>query len=137
MLNHLSIQGRFVKDPEMRRTNSGKAVASFTLAVDRPGKDNGAAFIPCVAWDKTAEFINNYFTKGNAIVVEGRLDSRDWNDKDGNKRTAYEVVVNQAHFCEKKEKAETAPSFGVYSTPAAPASDFAMLDGDDAQLPFE
>jgi single-strand DNA-binding protein len=134
MLNFVGIQGRFVRDPEMRRTNSGKAVVSFTLAVDRPGKDNGAAFIPCVAWEKTAEFINNYFTKGNAIVVEGRLDSRDWNDKDGNKRTAYEVVVNQAHFCEKKEKAEAVVT--NFTPPSPPAGGFGMLIDDDPQLPF-
>lgn len=131
MLNHVSIQGRFVKDPELRRTDNGKAVTSFTLAVDRPGKDNGAAFIPCVAWDKTAEFINSYFMKGNAIVVEGRLDSRDWTDKDGNKRTAYEVIVNQAHFCEKKEKAETA---ATNFTP--PASNYGLLNEPDLELPF-
>lgn len=136
MLNFVGIQGRFVRDPEMRRTNSGKAVASFTLAVDRPGKDNGAAFIPCVAWEKTAEFINNYFTKGNAIVVEGRLDSRDWNDKDGNKRTAYEVVVTQAHFCEKKEKVETAGFATNFTPPSPPAGGFGMLTEPDAELPF-
>ena len=129
MLNFVGIQGRFVRDPEMRRTNSGKAVVSFTLAVDRPGKDNGAAFINCVAWDKTAEFINNYFMKGNAIVVEGRLDSRDWTDKDGNKRTAYEVVVNQAHFCEKKENA-------AKNEFTPPASNFGLLTDPDAELPF-
>lgn len=135
MLNFVGIQGRFVRDPEMRRTNSGKAVVSFTLAVDRPGKDNGAAFIPCVAWEKTAEFISNYFMKGNAIVVEGRLDSREWTDKDGNKRTAYEVVVNQAHFCEKKsEKSETTGFVKNEFTP--PASNFGMLTDPDAELPF-
>jgi single-strand DNA-binding protein len=129
MLNFVGIQGRFCKDPEMRRTNSGKAVVSFTLAVDRPGKDNGAAFINCVAWEKTAEFINSYFMKGNAIVVEGRLDSREWNDKDGNRRTTYEVVVNQAHFCEKKSDAPK-------NDFPAPASEFSVLSGDDAELPF-
>lgn len=133
MLNNVNLQGRLCKDPEMRRTNTGKAVVSFTLAVDRPGKDNGAAFIPFVAWDKTAEFINNYFEKGNAIVVEGRLDSRDWTDKDGKKRTTYEVVVTQAHFCEKKQ--EKSEYTGFVPTQDVP-KEFPVLDDPDSFLPF-
>lgn len=103
MLNHSVIMGRFVRDPEIRRTNSGKAVTSFTIACDKPGKDSGASFIDCVAWDKTAEFIGNYFNKGSAIIAEGRLESRQYETKDGQKRTVTEVVVSQAHFCEKKK----------------------------------
>ena len=123
MLNHVVIMGRFVRDPELRRTNSGKAVASFTIACDK-GRDSGASFIDCVAWEKTAEFIDNYFAKGSAITVEGRLESRQYETKDGQKRTVHEVVVSQAHFCEKKKEDE----------PKAPAT-FTMLD-DDSPLPF-
>ena len=130
--NHAGIQGRFARDPELRRTNNGKAVTSFTLAVDNPGKDSGASFIDCVAWDKTAEFINNYFMKGNAIIVEGRLSSRQFETKEGYKKTVTEVVVHQAHFCEKKNDT---PGL-VKSEPATTASDFAKIDDWDANLPF-
>lgn len=129
-LNHNTIMGRFVNDPELRRTNTGKAVASFTIACDKPGKDNGASFIPCVAWDKTGEFINNYFTKGSPIVIEGRLESRQYETKEGQKRTVLEVVVSQAHFCGKKE--ESAPE-GVGRTIEA---QFTTLEGNDEALPF-
>lgn len=126
-LNHSTIMGRLAGDPELRRTQTGKAVVSFTIACDKPGKDNGASFIPCVAWEKTGEFIDNYFMKGSPIAVEGRLESRQYETKDGQKRTALEVVVSQAHFCGKKE--ETARN-------AAPAQGFTALDGDDEKLPF-
>ena len=132
-LNHVTIQGRFVRDPELRRTSTGTSVASFTLAVDKPGKDNGAAFLDFVAWDKTGEFINQYFTKGSPIVVEGRLDQRQYETKDGQKRSAVEVVVTQAHFFGKKE--ESVPE-GVGRPTAAPAADFGLLSGDDSALPF-
>ena len=125
MLNHSVIMGRLVRDPEVRRTNTGKAVCSFTIACDKPGKDSGASFIECVAWEKTADFINNYFMKGSAIIVEGRLESRQYETKDGQKRTVTEVVVAQAHFCEKKK--EEAPT-------QAPAN-FDLID-DDVSLPF-
>ena len=125
MLNHVTIMGRLVRDPELRRTNSGKAVTSFAIACDKPGKDSGASFIDCVAWEKTAEFVNNFFTKGSAIIVEGRLESRQYETKDGQKRTATEVVVSQAHFCEKKKDDEPKTTAG-----------FAVLDGDDSALPF-
>ena len=125
-LNHTTIMGRFVGDPELRRTQAGKAVASFTLAVDNPGKDSGASFIPCVAWDKTAEFIDQYFSKGNPIVVEGRVASRQYETKEGQKRTVVEVVVSQAHFCGKKEE----------KTENAAAPQFTVLSGNDESLPF-
>ncbi len=155
MLNHITIMGRLVRDPELRRTGTGIAVASFRVAVDRDfqSKDGGerkADFIDCVAWRQTGEFISKYFTKGRMIVVDGRLEMRDWTDKDGNKRTSAEIVVANAYFGDSKRDGEgngasayggssysaPAPSFGGYSAPAAPASDFAMLDDDDAQLPF-
>ena len=150
MLNHITLMGRLVADPELRRTGSGVAVASFRIAVDRDfaPKDGGerkADFITCVAWRQTGEFISKYFTKGRMIVVDGRLEMRDWTDRDGNKRTTAEVIVDNAYFGDSKRDSDSsgsyaapaAPSYGGYSAPAsAPASDFAMLEDDDAQLPF-
>ena len=163
MLNHVTIMGRLTRDPELRRTGSGVAVASFTVAVDRDfgGRDGGEKetdFIDCVAWRQTGEFVSKYFTKGRMIVVSGRLQIRSWTDKDGNKRRTAEVVADNCYFGDSKRDSEggssyggntyggnsygsaysaPAPSYGGYSAPAGnPASDFAMLDDDDAQLPF-
>ena len=158
MLNHITIMGRLTRDPELRRTGSGVAVASFTVAVDRDfgGRDGGERetdFIDCVAWRQTGEFVSKYFTKGRMIVVSGRLQIRSWTDKDGNKRRTAEVVADNCYFGDSKRdgdsgsayggnnfaNAYSAPTagFGGYSAPAGnPASDFAMLDDDDAQLPF-
>jgi len=174
MLNHITIMGRLTRDPELRRTGSGVAVASFTVAVDRDfgGRDGGEKetdFIDCVAWRQTGEFVSKYFSKGSMIVVSGRLQIRNWNDKDGNKRRSAEVVAENCYFGESRRSSESnssyggntyggnayggnsynnnnyggnaynapAPSYGGYSAPAsAPASDFAMLEDDDAQLPF-
>ena len=149
MLNHITIMGRLTRDPELRRTASGVAVASFSLAVDRDfsSKDGGERetdFIDCVAWRQTGEFVSKYFTKGRMAVVSGRLQIRNWTDKDGNKRRSAEVVADNVYFGDSRRDGETggysapaAPSYGGYSAPASsPASDFAMLDDDDAQLPF-
>ena len=157
MLNHITIMGRLTRDPELRRTGSGIAVASFTVAVDRDfgGRDGGERetdFIDCVAWRQTGEFVSKYFTKGSMIVVSGRLQIRNWNDKDGNKRRSAEVVADNCYFGESKRAdsgasyggntyggnsyAAPAPSYGGYSAPSSSASDFAMMDDDDAQLPF-
>ena len=162
MLNHITIMGRLTRDPELRRTGSGIAVASFTVAVDRDfgGRDGGEKetdFIDCVAWRQTGEFVSKYFTKGRMIVVSGRLQIRSWTDKDGNKRRTAEVVADNCYFGDSRRDSEggssyggntygnpygnySAPAggnYGGYSAPAgAPASDFAMLDDDDAQLPF-
>ena len=149
MLNHITIMGRLVRDPELRCTGRGVAVSSFCVAVDRDfaPKDGGerkADFISCVAWRQTGEFISKYFTKGRMIVVDGRLEMRDWTDRDGNKRTTAEVIVDNAYFGDSRRDGDSsgsysapAPSYGGYSAPAAaPASDFAMLDDSDAQLPF-
>ena len=148
MLNHITIMGRLTRDPELRRTGSGIAVASFTVAVDRdfPNKETGEKetdFIDCVAWRQTGEFVSKYFTKGSMAVVSGRLQIRSWTDKDGNKRRTAEVVADNVYFGESK-RASDGNAYGgnsysapAYSAPAsAPASDFAMLDDDDAQLPF-
>ena len=149
MLNHITIMGRLTRDPELRRTGSGIAVASFTVAVDRDfgGRDGGEKetdFIDCVAWRQTGEFVSKYFTKGRMIVVSGRLQIRSWTDKDGNKRRTAEVVADNVYFGDSRRDGDNAGSysapagsFGGYSAPAsAPASDFAMLEDDDAQLPF-
>ena len=148
MLNHIVVMGRLTRDPELRRTATGVAVASFRVAVDRDfqpkdGGDRKADFIDCVAWRQTGEFISKYFTKGRMIVVEGRLEMRDWTDKEGNKRTSAEINVANAYFGDSKRDGESggaysapaAPAFGGYSAPASGASDFASLD-DDATLPF-
>ena len=157
MLNHITIMGRLTRDPELRRTGTGIAVASFTVAVDRDfgGRDGGEKetdFIDCVAWRQTGEFVSKYFTKGSMIVVSGRLQIRSWTDKEGNKRRSAEVVADNVYFGESKRSSEgsysnnnyggnsysaPAPSYGGYSAPAAnPAPEFTMLDDDDAQLPF-
>ena len=145
MLNHITIMGRLTRDPELRRTGSGVAVASFTVAVDRDFGKNEAGeketdFIDCVAWRQTGEFVSKYFTKGRMAVVSGRLQIRSWTDKDGNKRRTAEVVADNVYFGDSRREGDGVPaagSFGGYSAPAsAPASDFAMLEDDDAQLPF-
>ena len=147
MLNHITIMGRLTRDPELRRTGSGVAVASFTMAVDRDyaaeGQERETDFIDCVAWRNTGEFVSKYFTKGSMAVVSGRLQIRSWTDKDGNKRRTAEVVADNVYFGESKRASEgnayggNSYSAPAYSAPAsAPASDFAMLDDDDAQLPF-
>ena len=156
MLNHITIMGRLVRDPELRRTGSGVAVTSFTVAVDRDfGKTEAGEretdFIDCVAWRQTGEFVSKYFAKGRMAVVSGRLQIRNWTDKDGNKRRSAEVIADNVYFGDSKRDGDSgnsfggntyaapaAPGFGEYSAPAAssPASDFAMLEDDDASLPF-
>ena len=147
MLNHIVIMGRVTRDPELRRTGSGTAVTSFTLAVDRDFKgQNGEKetdFIDCVAWRNTAEFAAKYFTKGRMAVVEGRLQLRDWTDKDGNKRRAAEVVADNVYFGDSKRDEESGnQSFkpaGHAVDVSGPAydgtSDFAEIS-DSEELPF-
>ena len=149
MLNQIIIMGRLTRDPELRRTGSGVAVTSFTLAVDRDfapkdGSERETDFIDCVAWRQTGEFVSKYFTKGRMAVVAGRLQIRSWTDKDGTKRRSAEVVADNVYFGDSRRDGDSAGtfapaagSFGSYTAPAsAPASDFAMLEDDDAQLPF-
>ena len=154
MLNRVIIMGRMVRDPELRRTGSGVAATSFTIAVDRDyqSKDGGerkADFIDCVAWRQTGEFVSKYFTKGSMIVVSGRLQIRPWTDKEGNKRRTAEVVADNVYFGESKRSNEgnayggntyaapAAPAYGSYSAPAPGGeSDFALMDDGDSQLPF-
>lgn len=144
MLNVITIAGRLVRDPELRRTNGGVAVASFTVAVDRDfsgknGNEKETDFIDVVCWKNTAEFVNKFFSKGRMIVVSGRLQIRIWTDKDGNKRRNAEVVADNVYFGDSKKEETSGENYGGYSAPAmpeVPASDYAMLEDDDAELPF-
>ena len=131
MLNHVALQGRLTRDPELRNTGSGIPVTSFSLAVN--GKKDDTAFIDCVAWRGTAEAICQYLGKGRMMVVEGSLQSREWNDKDGNRRKSIEVNVSQFHFCDKKESAPPPAQNYVYSVEP---SGFAEIDDQDGTLPF-
>lgn len=159
MLNKIFIMGRLVRDPELRRTQSGTPVASFTLAVDRDFKDKQTGerttdFIDVVAWRSTGEFVSRYFSKGRMAVVEGRLQFRDWTDKDGNKRRSAEVLASSVYFGDSKREDNGCSyegqggyggqtSYGGYSPPTGgypaqpdPDSEFAELTTDDGNLPF-
>ena len=168
MLNKIFLQGRLVADPELRHTQNGVAVASFRLAVDRDFKDREtgerkADFINVVAWRQTGECVSRFLTKGRMAIVSGRLQIRNWTDKDGNKRSSAEVVADNVYFGDSKRDDHAGSAYGGYSAPAqnyggsnggysapapagsygsygapasAPTSDFAMLEEDDAQLPF-
>ena len=162
MLNKIIIMGRLTRDPELRHTQSGTAVASFSLAVDRDFKDKTTGekstdFIDVVAWRNSAEFVSRYFTKGRMAVVEGRLQIRPWQDRDGNKRRSAEVVADNVYFGDSKRDAEAggyaapsggfgAPAGGYAPPPAAPSGgysapmgggdQFAELSDDDGELPF-
>lgn len=143
MLNHIVLMGRLTRDPELRRTGSGVAVTSFTLACDRDFKANGGEketdFIEVTAWRNTAEFVHSYFSKGRMAVVSGRLQIRKWTDKNGNQRNTAEVVADNVYFGDSKK--EESSSFSTAPAPAmtyptAPASNFVMLEDEDSQLPF-
>lgn len=159
MLNQIIIMGRLTRDPELRRTGSGLAVASFSVAVERdfPNKETGERevdFINCVAWREKGEFVSKWFTKGSMIVVSGRLQMRNWTDKDGNKRVTAEIVAENVYFGESKKDKDVRggsqipmyappvynnpsyPNYAGYSAPTIPASDWVMLEDDDAKLPF-
>lgn len=162
MLNKIFIMGRLTRDPELRRTQTGTPVASFSLAVDRDFKDKSTGeratdFIDVVAWRQTAEFVSRYFAKGRMAVVEGRLQIRDWTDKEGGKRRSAEVIADNIYFGDSKRDSEgagsysggyhqaggysAAPSapadpFGGYGAPPADGDQFAELSTDDGNLPF-
>lgn len=141
MLNHIVVMGRLTKDPELRYTQNQTPVASFTVAVDRDfsGKDGGEKqtdFIDCVAWRSSAEFVNKYFTKGRMAVVDGRLQLRDWTDKDGNKRRNAEIIVSNIYFGDSKKDGSTAPNSSGQSEPQYTQQQFEELDDDDGELPF-
>ena len=150
MLNKIILMGRLTRDPELRRTGSGTAVTSFSLAVDRDFKSqNGEKetdFIDIVAWRSTAEFVSKYFTKGRMAVVEGRLQIRDWTDREGGKRRSAEVVADNVYFGDSKRDAASDGGYApAYSAPAGRApmmapsdghSDFAEIGEEDGELPF-
>ncbi len=125
MLNHVTLMGRLTRDPELRLTDNQNYVVNFTLAVGRDGKDKETDFIDCVAWRKTAEFAAKYFRKGSMAVVEGRLQIRVWEDKEGTKRRSAEVVVSNLHFGESKKP----------QSPDVTASSLDLIDFD-GELPF-
>jgi len=156
MLNKVILMGRLTRDPELRHTSSNIPVASFTLAVDRSfgrGEQKETDFIDVVCWRQQADFVAKWFTKGQLVAVSGRLQVRNWEDKDGNKRRAYEVVADEVHFAESRKSTggyDRQDSYGNQDTPAyasaapranaAPLpetpSDFSELLGSDDDLPF-
>lgn len=160
MLNRIVLMGRLTRDPELRRTQSGTAVVSFSIACDRDYAAQGAEretdFIDIVAWRGTAEFVDKYFSKGRIIVVAGRLQIRNWQDKEGNKRRSAEVVADNVYFGDSKRDNADGGSFNqsqgyaqsfnqvpqqqpAYQAPqnvSAAPSDFSMLSDDDPDLPF-
>lgn len=153
MLNRIVIMGRLGRDPEVRYTQAGRPVASFSLAVDRDFKDKTTGekstdFIDIVAWRQTAEFVSRFFTKGRMAVVEGRLQIRDWTDKDGGKRRSAEVVADNVYFGDSKRDGGDNSGYNPGYAPApashsaapsnfsASGSDFAEIGEDDGELPF-
>lgn len=122
MLNHITVMGRLTRDPELRRTGSDIPVASFTVAVDRDrapeGQEKETDFIDCVAWRNTGEFVSKYFTKGRMIVVSGRLQIRNWTDKDGNKRRSAEIVADNCYFGDSKKDDQQSQGGGNYQQTA-------------------
>ena len=153
MLNRIILMGRLTRDPELRHTQTGTPVASFSLAVDRDFKDKTTGekstdFIDIVAWRQTAEFVSRFFTKGRMAVVEGRLQIRDWKDKEGNNRRSAEVVADNVYFGDSRPGGaggnngaySQAPAYGApaggYSAPVGGPSDFAEIDEEDGDLPF-
>ena len=160
MLNHIVIMGRLTRDVELRSTQSGVSVASFTVAVDRDytGRDGGEKqtdFIDCVAWRQTGEFVNRYFRKGSMIVVSGRLQSRKWQDRDGNNRTNWEINADNVYFGESRRDSDSnrndsysnynqsnsysnnnSYGSGSYGGNASSGNTFVELDDGDGELPF-
>ena len=159
MLNHIVIMGRLTRDPELRTTQAGVSVTSFTVAVDRDfgGRDGGERqtdFIDCVAWRNTSEFVSKYFHKGSMIVVSGRLQSRKWQDKEGNNRVNWEINADNVYFGESRRdrdsnrsdnysgnySSNSGGSYGGYnagrSAAPAPSNTFVELDDGDGELPF-
>ena len=151
MLNRIILMGRLTRDPELRHTQSGTAVASFSLAVDRDFKNQSGEketdFVDIVAWRSSAEFVSRYFTKGRMAVVEGRLQMRDWTDREGNKRRSAEVVAENVYFADFKKEGDTGGARANYqqgayggeysSYPSSAYTDsFSDMDDDDGNLPF-
>ena len=142
MLNHITVMGRLTRDVELRRTNSGVAVASFTVAVDRDFADKQSGeketdFIDCVAWRQTGEFVSKYFSKGRMAVVSGRLQIRSWTDKDGNKRRTAEIVADNVYFGDSKSDTQNQNNgyTGFVKSENVP-NNFATIAEPDEELPF-
>ena len=150
-LNRIIIMGRLTRDPELRRTQGGTSVTSFSLAVDRDFKSQSGEketdFIDVVAWRSTAEFVSKYFTKGRMAVVEGRLQIRDWTDKDGGKRSSAEVGADTVYFGDSQRDGagdfggapasyRAAMGGGRSAAPMGGQSDFAEIGEEDGELPF-
>lgn len=131
MLNNITIQGRLVADPEYRQTQNGKDVTTFTLAVSRDYDREQADFVSCVAWSGTAQFVSKYFGKGQLAIVAGRLQSRKWEDRNGQKRTSWDVVAEHVYFCEGKKSDGYSAGEPEYEPPKDPDE----VD-DDGELPF-
>ena len=161
MLNHIVIMGRLTRDPELRYTQSQLPVATFRVAVDRDfgrGEEKQTDFIDCVAWRSTGEFVSKYFQKGSMAIVSGRLQMRDWTDKEGNKRRSAEVVADNVYFGDSKrdsadggfnqsqgyaqsfnqipQQPQPQPAYQAPQNVSAASSDFSMLSDDDPELPF-
>lgn len=149
-MNYVCLMGRLTSEPELKRTQTGKDVLSFTLAVDRGYGDKKATdFLSCVAWEHTARFVNQYFRKGSLIAVEGSIQTRSYEDKNGNKRTATEIVVSQTHFTGEKASKPSAdierddfappppaPAQTFAPPPQTTIDDFREVSEDDENLPF-
>lgn len=140
-LNRIVIMGRMARDPDLRSTQSGVSVASFTLAVDRDFRDKQSGekqtdWIDVVAWRGTAEFVSRYLEKGRMVVVEGRLQIRDWNDRDGNKRRSAEVVAENIYFGDSKRDRDASNDYHPATPTNVPADDFTDLTEADDELPF-
>ena len=141
MLNKIIIMGRLTRDPELRRTGSGTAVTSFSLACDRDFKSQSGEketdFIEVVAWKNTAEFVSEYFSKGRMAVVEGRLQIRDWTDKAGNKRTTAEVVADNVYFADSKRSESNENQKENFNALSGRLSDdFVPISEEDGEIPF-
>lgn len=141
MLNHWIGMGRLTRDPELRHTQTGTAVVSFSIAVDRDfkNKDSGEKavdFIDIVAWRNTAEFVSKYFAKGRMAVVDGRLQIRDWTDKEGNKRRSAEIVADNVYFGDSKRDSDSGGSYDNSYQAGSNYEQFSEMDDDDGELPF-
>lgn len=146
-MNKVVLVGRLARDPELRTTQSGTAVVSFTVACDRrfvrQGEERQADFIQCVAWNKTAEFVSRYFTKGMRIALDGRIQTRSYDDQNGNKRYVTEVITEDVEFAQSKNEGNSgyqAPAYSAPAAPAAPQAPSADIDGfmpvEEEDLPF-
>lgn len=134
MLNKAILMGRLTADPELRHTQSNIPVTSFTLAVDRSfGKEKQTDFLDIVAWRNTAEFVSKWFSKGMLVAVSGRMQTRTWEDKQGNKRKTVEVVADEVFFAEGKKREQEEEGSGAF---AMPPPDDDLLPGDDIEIPF-